>query len=368
MNEMAWCTRCWVPSTRPRVTFNEKGVCNACAWADEKKTIDWSHRQEFFKNLVSKYDNVFVPWSGGKDSVYVAYKVREMGAKPILITVLPHLETEIGKWNRQHLCPDFEHVELTLPENRYRDQARHYLLKDGRPKHPWETAISAVVIRYALKEHGKALLVYGEEGEAEYGGVTRELDRWMLPVDRKYLLDYYYSENPLSDPAWELPEEEGFARIFMTQWSRFENWNPSEHANFAVAKGMRIEPVRNVGTFTQSSQLSDDLQDLHAYLMFLKFGFGRATSDACIGIRDGWIRRDEGLDWIETYDGEFPNHLIPKYLDYFRMTEDEFIRCLATHANKELMKHDNKWIWHLDTYWTKKRRKGSILENDGRFD
>lgn len=35
------CTRCLNTSNRPRIEFNEKGECNACQWADEKKTLDW---------------------------------------------------------------------------------------------------------------------------------------------------------------------------------------------------------------------------------------------------------------------------------------------------------------------------------------
>ena len=35
-------------STRPRITFDERGSCNACQWSEEKKKLDWKKRQEFF--------------------------------------------------------------------------------------------------------------------------------------------------------------------------------------------------------------------------------------------------------------------------------------------------------------------------------
>ena len=41
-----WCKKCVVMSTRPRVTFNEEGVCSACQWAEEKKTLNWEERQK----------------------------------------------------------------------------------------------------------------------------------------------------------------------------------------------------------------------------------------------------------------------------------------------------------------------------------
>lgn len=34
---MKYCSNCLMPETRPRITYNEKGVCNACQWAEEKK-------------------------------------------------------------------------------------------------------------------------------------------------------------------------------------------------------------------------------------------------------------------------------------------------------------------------------------------
>ena len=40
-NQVFWCSSCLNMSTRPRISFNEKGQCNACTWSEEKKTFDW---------------------------------------------------------------------------------------------------------------------------------------------------------------------------------------------------------------------------------------------------------------------------------------------------------------------------------------
>ena len=34
-----WCSVCLNTSTRPRITFNDKGICNACLWTEEKKKL-----------------------------------------------------------------------------------------------------------------------------------------------------------------------------------------------------------------------------------------------------------------------------------------------------------------------------------------
>ena len=40
MKKVFWCNNCVIKSTRPRVTFNEDGVCSACQCAEEKKKLD----------------------------------------------------------------------------------------------------------------------------------------------------------------------------------------------------------------------------------------------------------------------------------------------------------------------------------------
>ena len=43
------CKYCIQPDTRPNVYFNEEGICGACLWEKEKKTIDWDN---FFEELI----------------------------------------------------------------------------------------------------------------------------------------------------------------------------------------------------------------------------------------------------------------------------------------------------------------------------
>ena len=49
MKDIFWCKNCLVMSTRPRVTFDEKGFCSACRWVEEKQKSDIDEYQ--FKNL-----------------------------------------------------------------------------------------------------------------------------------------------------------------------------------------------------------------------------------------------------------------------------------------------------------------------------
>ena len=54
MKRIYRCTNCLNLSTRPRVTFNSEGWCNACTWSKEKSTIDWRKRKEELFEQIKK--------------------------------------------------------------------------------------------------------------------------------------------------------------------------------------------------------------------------------------------------------------------------------------------------------------------------
>ena len=41
-----WCKNCLNMSTRPIITFDKRGYCNACQWMEEKKILDWTKREK----------------------------------------------------------------------------------------------------------------------------------------------------------------------------------------------------------------------------------------------------------------------------------------------------------------------------------
>ena len=47
--EIFWCKNCVVMSTRPRVTFDERGFCTACRWTEQKQKLDWDKRNLMLK-------------------------------------------------------------------------------------------------------------------------------------------------------------------------------------------------------------------------------------------------------------------------------------------------------------------------------
>lgn len=117
---MKICKRCIMPDTRPRLTFRDDGVCAACEWAEIKKTIDWNARREELRQLCNsirgkqRYDCI-VPASGGKDSTYVAHKMKhEYGLTVLTVTIAPPLETKLIQENLSNfLSFGYDNMKIT---------------------------------------------------------------------------------------------------------------------------------------------------------------------------------------------------------------------------------------------------------------
>ena len=67
--------------------------------------------------------------------------------------------------------------------------------------------------------------------------------------------------------------------------------------------GFEVSPERNVGTYSKYASLDDKMMT-SLKNNFIKFGIGRATYDS--EIRNKEITREEGLNLVKKYDGEYP--------------------------------------------------------------
>lgn len=359
---MKICKKCVMPDARPRLIFNSDGVCAACEWNEIKKTqIDWDARIEELRGLCDEirgkntYDCI-VPASGGKDSTYVADKMKnEFGLNVLTVTITPPLETELIQNNMKNfLSYGYDNIKVTPNPKIAQEINKFGFVEQGRPMLSWTSCLNSVMFRLAVK-FNISLIMFGEEGETEYGGLTDM--RYVPYYDTDFAIKIYTEGN---DPRsfvknhderemalWLFPSKEEIQRVGFKvgHWSYYENWDSYTHYEFARDHyGMNIHQGRNTGTYTDFGQLDTPLYELHTYMMYLKFGFGRCLQDACIDIRAGRMTRTEAVDVVGKYDGEYPEKNIQVFLDYYEMSKEEFDAVLDKHANKELFEKKNG-IW-----------------------
>tara|TARA_B100000795_G_C22799345_1_gene441002 strand:+ start:2067 stop:3080 length:1014 start_codon:yes stop_codon:yes gene_type:complete len=328
----------------------------------EKENINWKKKLEEFKKLIKKSKNnpaydCIVPCSGGKDGTYVSNKIKSLGYNPLMVTVRPHLETDIGKNNLYNFLEtnNVAHHHITIPYEVMRKFNKLGLIYKGSPYYGWLLGIHTAVIRLAL-DMNIGLIIYGEDGELEYGGTTKNKNKTsynyeyikneMIEGDYNKILKksgYNFKETYLLrlPPDSEIKKK----KLKFAHWSYFENWDPYRNYMFAKKNSnLQEQKVSNVGTFTNFAQNDQALFALHMYLMYLKFGFGRATQDVGIEIRRGAMTRSQGINLVKMYDYKYSKYFLKDYLEYYQMKEKELVKVIDKWVNKKLFtKTKNGW-------------------------
>ena len=358
-----WCNNCLNMSTRPRITFDQRGWCNACQWMEEKKEMDWSARKKELQDLLDKHRSTdgsydcLVPASGGKDGSYLAYQLKhKYKMNPLAVTSRPPLSLELGDKNLEaFIGSGYEHIHVSANLDAMRKLNKLGFIEKGFPYYGWLITITTVPLIVANR-FNIPLIFWGEEGEVEYGGSTELKNKGIFNIEfiKKVYLESGYEKIlkqmkfNRSELYWfKMPAQESVdsKNIQMAKWSYFEPWD--SYRNYLIAKehcGLKEHENSNSGTFTNFAQNDQALYSLHVYMMYLKFGFGRATQDAGIEIRRGSMTRDQAINLVQIYENVYPNEFINTYLDYYGMTKEEFDAVLDRHVNKNLFeKIDGMW-------------------------
>ncbi len=364
-----YCKRCIMPSSRPRIVFDNAGVCNACHTAEEKHRveggIDWSARKEEFLDYVKRlkpkrgvYDCV-VPWSGGKDSSAIAHKLKfQFGLNPLLVTFSPLLPNEVGVHNREEMLKlGFDHIFVRPNQRVSRHISRRFFRERGNPKLHWDSGVNAIPVQIAVK-YEIPLIFYAEHGESEYGGrvlseehrkvrdFTEVLENQVGDDARNWIDDEVESHelSPYVYPDLRDVEKVGVKALYFAyffRWSMYENYlYIKDKMNF------RCDPKKRTdGTFTDFDSLDDKIDNLYYYMQFIKFGFGRATRDACRMVQNNQMTRDEALVLAHKYDAEFPSTFFEENLEYLGLSRDEFTKIVDLHRNPEIWdRRGTEWV------------------------
>lgn len=376
--EVVFCSKCVNSSLRPRLKLDENGVCDACRYADEKNhAIDWSKREGELLQLLDKHRSkdgsydVIVPGSGGKDSSYVAHQLQNVyGMHPLTVTWTPHIYTDIGWKNLQSFIDSgFSNILYRPNGNLHRKVSRLALELLGDSFEGWSYGTKAFPLHMALK-FKIPLVFYGENQMAEYGGVVDSKykshdnftdwgkvaykgQRGVDTILEKGLQYGRFTQNEIDANRstlefYRLPAIEQIENLGLeSHWfSYYKKWDPQDNYYYAQ-KHCGFEPNpdgRSEGTYSKYASLDDKTDGFHFYMQYIKFGFGRCTSEAAMEIRCGHITREEGVGLVRQYDGEFPSKYFKEYLDYLDMTEEEWWKVVEKFRNKDLLVNDNgRW-------------------------
>jgi N-acetyl sugar amidotransferase len=354
-----FCKKCTISNQRPRITFDAHGVCSACNFAEHKRNeIDWGRREMELVNLCDKHRknngeyDVIVPCSGGKDGSFVAHQLKyKYGMNPLAVTWAPLKATEVGRRNLDlFIAAGFSHILGTPNPVVTRKLTQLAFEHLGDPFQPFIYGQTNFPLHIAVK-YNIPLIMYGENGEVEYGGDMKNANsptRKIQDHDKHYfsgLPPDFWKEHGLSDKDLYPFIAPKYTEILSNKteihfFSYYKFWDPQENYYYCRENtGFQPNPERSQGTYSKYASLDDQIDGFHYYLSYIKFGIGRATSDAAHEIRDGKITREEGVALVKKYDHEFPNKYYDVFLDYCNMTDQKVHEVLDS--------------WRSDHIWEK---------------
>ena len=192
------------------------------------------------------------------------------------------------------------------------------------------------------------LVFYGENGELEYGGDKKNIDKPFKPISewrenyfkgsklnelikfgldqKEYLKKSDFSKSDLTfynPPDPEKLLEKGINGKYF--FGYFKKWIPQENYYY-VSKHLNFKPSpeRTEGTYSKYASLDDKFDGMHYYMRYIKFGLGRCVEDASHEIRDGHLSREEAISLAKKYEGEFPKKYYNEFLKYLNITDADF--------------------------------------------
>jgi len=385
-HKVTFCKECVMSNQRPQshveflhdkekkgakyLQMGKDGVCSPCKVWKINNNMDWGKRHKELLRLLDKHRkgngefDCLVPGSGGKDSAFVSHLLKyKYGMNPLTCTWPPIMYTEYGLKNYKNWLKtsNFENIIL---------KPKEYLMKYLTKKailnllHPFQTFIIGQknIAPKVAAEHNIKLIFYGES-ESLYNNSPEGF--FKSKVDDKYfsidnfdnlvlggikIKDLYKSNyinksdlNMFFPMSKELIQKK---KIEMHYFGYYQKWLPQEIYYYAFNNtGYRPRPFRTDGTYSKYSSIDDKIDDLHYYTMYIKFGIGRATAETSQEIRNNHLTREEGVNLVRKFDGEFPQRYFNEIMKYLEIKKDDFFKVCDEYRSPHLWKKLNKkWI------------------------
>ena len=359
---MKYCKKCLYPDTKPQLVFNDDGICSACTNRKTKESIDWDKKREEFVKILDKYSSkdssnydCIIPVSGGKDSTYLTYVMKEeFGLNPLVVNFHPLDQTNIGKKNLENLKKiGVDCIEFSPNPNVYQKLARYGLSELGDFQWPEHIGIFTVPVQIAVK-YKIPLIIWGENPQFEYGQPTdinkdTILDREWNEKNGGYFLDKIKPEHmtkygfevkdlkPYLYPSDDEIKKVGVTGVFLGTYIK---WDIFKQLEFVKTLGFSENDEIREGTYDRWENLDVYFSVFHDYFKFIKYGFGRTTDHVSIEIRYGKMTREKGIELIKKHEGKIPQKYLKEFLNAAAITMNEFEEICDKFTSKELFQTD----------------------------
>ena len=373
---MKYCKRCLMPDTRPGSIFNKEGTCQACLNYDVRQKIDWTKRLGELKALCDKYRrsdgyyDCIIPVSGGKDSHFLTYIMKErMGMNPLLVCVAdPFTHTAAGTHNLKNLGESFscDVIMFNVSADLFRRVTKIGFEELGEPLRFIEAAIYTVPFNYAVA-FNVPLIVFGENAAFLYGTTTEDgysakrfIEAGHSASGQKLgekITDFWTKRgilmkelNAIIPPSPELLAKVKPEPIFM---SYFVPWDDEE--NYRVAKRYGFKDLHHEwereGCVEDYAQIDSLAYFVHLWMKYPKFGFSRTTDIVSRWVRKGKITREEATKLVMEYDHKLDQRSLDDFIAFMCYRPRQFWDIVERFWNREIFENiDGGWRLKAPVY------------------
>jgi len=316
------CSRCLFPDSKPDLEFTD-GVCSACLYHESKDKIAWDIRWTRLDRLLNVYKNknywdCVIPVSGGKDSHYITYVLKNwFHMNPLLVSFIPSDQTPLGRKNLENLKHSFDVdcIEFYAKPSEYHNLQVKGLHELGDHAYPEHLGIFSIPMMMADKL-GINLIVWGENTSLEYGGTKKKEGQFTEGLFKDEL-------QPPNNPVYDYAKPKGIMSIYLGD---YVEWDAKKQVELMKQYGFTTHDGPMEWAFEDYENLDTKYVAIHDYFKWLKYGYGRATDQASIAIHHNRMSREEGQLLINMYDGKLPTRYLHEFLKEFDMTHDEFLK------------------------------------------
>lgn len=362
-----FCNRCLYSSNHPlNLTFDEAGICSGCRVHEEKDQLDWMERgrklsrilNSYRSKLAGNYDCI-VPVSGAKDSHFIVHTIKNIyGMNPLLVTYNKQYNTKVGIRNLVNIREKFDCDIMTLTVNPelVKKITRATIRKFGSIY--WHCIAGQTVYPVQLAVNLKIpLIVWGAHQGIDQVGMYSHLDE--VEMTRKYRHEHDlmgYEASDLVDDFDDIQAEDvelyqypdnihiervGVRGIYLNNYIRWDS--RSQHEEMIKIYG--YESASQTRTFDTYNDVDCwNYSDVHDYIKWLKFGYGKVVDHACRDIRLGHISRVQGIDLCRFYLNKEPKNF-RMFLTWIGITDNAFHFLLDQHRSPEIWRRNGDWEW-----------------------
>ena len=145
-------------------------------------------------------------------------------------------------------------------------------------------------------------------------------------------------------PSDEEVSSKGVKGIF---YGHFHKWDATEHIQ--VCKDIGWKPLEEApkGSWVDYENCDMKFIDIRERIKYLKYGYGRASDQLSIGIRNKVINRNEAVKIAKEIDGKADSKNVTEFCNFLEISIEKYNEIMDSFVNIEIFERNKNKEWFL---------------------